>query len=173
MASTAAKTVRDFAAASSETKYPTISLVKPSVRRQRADTAAPTMMKGRRRPHFDLDSSAMAPTMGCTMRPERGPAIHTSDVLLFVKPSDRRYGVQSVRRVSSLTPVSYLDKGNATYFSVLTCLLNAPDEAKLRDRVSSQAPRECATACATYDIPMALQVRRNILVDSVLPLIEG
>jgi hypothetical protein len=32
----------------------------------------------------------MTPTMGCTMRPDSGPAIQTREVLLLVRPRLRR-----------------------------------------------------------------------------------
>ncbi|KAK5628093.1 hypothetical protein RRF57_003808 [Xylaria bambusicola] len=73
-----------------------MSSVKPKSSRNSADIMAPVRMKGRRRPNLDVDLSAMVPTIGCTTSPDNGPAIHTSDVLLFVNPRERRYGVQYV-----------------------------------------------------------------------------
>lgn len=90
IAITAVDIVTVCVAGCSGTKNSTISFVKPNVRRQKADSIEPSTMKGLRRPHFDVDSSANAPTMGCTMRPESGPAIQTKDVLLFVRPRERR-----------------------------------------------------------------------------------
>lgn len=85
-----------FSSSSSPLKTtPTISLVKPSTSRLRATMPVPTTMNGRLRPHLDVLSSAMTPTMGWTRRPDSGPAIQTADVLLFVRPRLSRYGVQS------------------------------------------------------------------------------
>ena len=75
---------------------PTISLVEPKTNKARATTTVPTRMKGLLRPHLEVLSSAMTPTTGWTMRPDRGPAIQTADVLLLVRPRLSRYGVQSV-----------------------------------------------------------------------------
>lgn len=55
----------------------------------------PPAINGRLLPHFDLDSSAMTPTIGCIIKPEIGPAIHTIDIRDLVMPRLRRYGVQS------------------------------------------------------------------------------
>ena len=85
-------------AASLPSSAPTISFVNPSVSKLNATISAPPAMKGRRRPHFDVQESDMAPTMGCVKRPESGPAIQTSDVLDLVRPRLRRYGVQSGAR---------------------------------------------------------------------------
>lgn len=74
------------AASSSNTINPTNSLVKPSTKRQKATMAAPMTIKGRLRPHLDVFSSAMTPTIGWTKSPESGPAIHIRDVLDFVRP---------------------------------------------------------------------------------------
>lgn len=95
MAITARTMVGILAALSSWMNHPTISRVKPSIRRLTATTTAPITMRGRRRPHFDLLSSAMTPTMGWTIRPDKGPAIQTREVLLLVSPRSSRYGVQS------------------------------------------------------------------------------
>lgn len=74
----------------------TISFVHPSVNRLAATIEDPTAMYGLLRPHLDVLESANAPTIGWTMRPDKGPAIQTNDVWLFVKPKFSRYGVQSV-----------------------------------------------------------------------------
>ena len=79
-----------LARSSSRITRPTISLVKPRVSTLAQTMTVPTTIMGRRRPHFDVFSSAMTPTMGCTMSPESGPATQTSEVLLFVRPSLRR-----------------------------------------------------------------------------------
>lgn len=73
-----------------------MSSVNPRSNRSKADMMAPVKIKGLRRPHFEVDLSATVPTIGCTISPDKGPAIHTRDVLLFVKPRERRYGVQYV-----------------------------------------------------------------------------
>lgn len=65
-----------------------------------ATMAVPATIKGRRLPQRDVLPSATTPTMGWTMSPERGPAIQTSEVLLFVRPRLSRYGVQSEEMVS-------------------------------------------------------------------------
>jgi hypothetical protein len=104
MAKMAIKIVKPPSAVSLPNTTPTISLVNPNVSRDNATMRAPPMMKGRRRPHFDVHESDMAPTMGCVKSPERGPAIQTRDVLDFVRPRFRRYGVQSstgMERVSA------------------------------------------------------------------------
>ena len=62
----------------------------PSTNRQAPTITAPTTMNGLRRPHLDFDLSENTPTTGCIMRPDNGPAIHTNDVRLFVKPSESR-----------------------------------------------------------------------------------
>lgn len=95
MANTANTMVGLLATLSSSINSPTISRVKPSNIRQAETMTAPMTMSGRRRPHFDLVSSDMTPTMGWTTRPDSGPATQTSDVLLLVRPKSRRYGVQS------------------------------------------------------------------------------
>jgi hypothetical protein len=59
----------------------------------------PIAMIGRLLPHFDVDSSATTPIMGCTIKPDRGPATQTNDVCPFDRPSERRYGVQSTHGV--------------------------------------------------------------------------
>jgi len=79
-----------LALSSSDTKQSTISRVKPSTNMKKAESKAPNTMYGLRRPHFDLDSSAIAPTMGWTMRPDKGPAIHTRDVFDLVRPRESR-----------------------------------------------------------------------------------
>jgi len=94
MATTAALTVRCWAASLSATKKLTMSPVNPRSSKNRADMIAPIIMKGLRLPHLDVDLSASVPTIGWTMSPERGPAIHTREVLLLVRPRERRYGVQ-------------------------------------------------------------------------------
>jgi hypothetical protein len=69
---------------------PTISLVKPSTSRHAETITAPIIISGRRLPHDEVLSSATTPTMGWTMRPDSGPAIQTSEVLLLVRPRLRR-----------------------------------------------------------------------------------
>lgn len=67
-----------------------ISLVQPRVIRLAATIEDPTAIYGLLRPHLEVLESASAPTMGCTMRPDSGPAIHTNDVWLLVKPRFNR-----------------------------------------------------------------------------------
>lgn len=69
------------------TNLPTISAVHPRIIRQKATTKEPNIMNGRRRPHLDRDRSAMTPIRGWMINPDNGPAIHTNEVLDFVKPS--------------------------------------------------------------------------------------
>lgn len=52
-------------------------------------------MNGLRLPYLDLELSASTPMTGPITSPDNGPAIHTSDVLLLVRPNCKRYGVQS------------------------------------------------------------------------------
>lgn len=73
-----------------------MSSVNPRSRRNMADMMAPVIMNGLRRPHLEVDLSATVPTIGCTISPDNGPAIHTREVLLLVRPRERRYGVQYV-----------------------------------------------------------------------------
>lgn len=77
------------------TNAPTISRVKPSTSRHNDTITAPTIIRGRRRPQRDVLSSATTPTMGWTIRPDRGPAIQTRLTFCFDRPRLRRYGVQS------------------------------------------------------------------------------
>jgi hypothetical protein len=76
--------------ASSDVNKPTSSDVHPSSRRLAPTRTAPPIMNGRLLPYFDVERSDMAPTMGCMMRPESGPAIHTREVFDFVSPNRRR-----------------------------------------------------------------------------------
>ena len=80
----------------SSINIPTISPVHPSTNKPKPTIMVPPIMKGLRRPHLDLELSASTPTTGCIISPESGPAIHTSDVWALLRPSWRRYGVQSV-----------------------------------------------------------------------------
>lgn len=118
----------------SVTKLPTTSFVHPSTIKQRPTTSDPATMKGLRLPHFDLELSASTPTTGCMISPDRGPAIHTRDVRLLVRPSWRRYGVQSVNwlRIRPNEFFLYSEEG-------LTCHLDTPGEPA--DIVSSRSPR--------------------------------
>jgi hypothetical protein len=124
MDNTATTMVGIQAALSSWTTNPTISRVKPNIRRQAVTMTAPMTMRGRRRPHLDLLSSDMTPTMGWTMSPDRGPATQTRDVLLLVRPRLRRYGVQSeAYQLSNWTKeMDWWDQGRTGHF-------NAPCEA--------------------------------------------
>lgn len=80
---------------SSEMNIATSSDAQPKTNKHSPTTNEPTIMNGRRRPHFDVDRSVIIPTRGCIINPDNGPAIHTSEVFDFVRPSWRRYGVQS------------------------------------------------------------------------------
>jgi hypothetical protein len=71
-------------------KKPTISFVNPRASRLQTTTSVAAMMMGLLRPHFDFDWSDITPITGWTIRPDRGPAIHTTDVCPLVKPRERR-----------------------------------------------------------------------------------
>lgn len=64
----------------------------------------------------------MTPTIGCIIKPESGPAIHTSDVFDLVSPSWSRYGVQSDIQSVSICPLRQEAKGQRTSH------LNSPGE---------------------------------------------
>jgi hypothetical protein len=96
MARTATKIVTVFLKSPSSMKCPTISLVQPSTIKHAATNRDPITITGRRLPYFDVDLSAITPTIGCIISPESGPAIQTRDVFDFVNPSCNRYGVQSI-----------------------------------------------------------------------------
>lgn len=78
---------RIYTFSGSLTNNPTISEVHPRTSRQKATTNDPKTIKGLRRPHFDRDRSAITPIRGWMINPDNGPAIHTKEVLDFVKPS--------------------------------------------------------------------------------------
>ncbi|KAH6608730.1 hypothetical protein Trco_002076 [Trichoderma cornu-damae] len=110
MATTASAIVSRLTASSSSspssTTAPTISLVKPRTSRHAETITAPIIISGLRRPQGDVLSSAKTPTMGWTMRPESGPAIQTSDVLLLVPTTHVIPIVQNVK--STIFTVSEL-----------------------------------------------------------------
>lgn len=107
----------------SETKEATISFVNPRAIRLQATMMEPITMMGRLLPHFDVDSSATTPIIGCTIKPETGPATQTMDVCPLVSPRDRRYGVQSAHAWLARWPHGMGIKG------AHTCHLNTPGEA--------------------------------------------
>ena len=76
--------------ASSDMNKPTTSDVHPSSSKPAPTRTEPPIMKGRLLPYLDVERSAMAPTTGCMMRPDSGPAIHTREVLDLVRPNWRR-----------------------------------------------------------------------------------
>lgn len=82
--------------------FSTISAVQPMTNRHTATARDPISMNGRRRPYFDRELSAMTPTNGCTINPERGPAIQTADIRLLERPKERRYGVPSSFELSAM-----------------------------------------------------------------------
>jgi hypothetical protein len=131
----------------SEMNNATISLVKPSARRQMATIIAPTTMKGLRRPHFDLDSSARVPTIGWTSRPDNGPAIHTSEVLLLLRPRLSKYGVQYV--------------------------ISTPQVKLLCDSAVSSLCDPGEEHAWTYVIPRVQKFSKSMRIASELPLTEG
>lgn len=79
------------------TTAPTISSAHPSVHKNPATATAHPNIYGRRLPHRSVELSEMEPMIGCTMRPESGGAIHTSEVCDLARPSARRWGVKSAR----------------------------------------------------------------------------
>ena len=79
-------------------KKPTTSSVHPSSSNATLTVTEPQTINGLRRPHFDVDLSVIAPTTGTIIKPERGPAIQTSDVFDFESPRRSKYGVQSGSR---------------------------------------------------------------------------
>lgn len=85
--------VVDFKFVSSETKMPTISRVHPRSTKQIPVRNAPRSIIGLLLPYRDVERSAMAPTTGCMISPDKGPAIHTKLVFDFVRPNCSRYGV--------------------------------------------------------------------------------
>jgi hypothetical protein len=50
----------------------------------------PTIIYGRRRPHLSVDESDMVPMIGCTINPDNGGAMKTSEVWVLARPSWRR-----------------------------------------------------------------------------------
>jgi hypothetical protein len=102
-------------------KMPTISFAHAIIIRQAATMSDPTTINGLRLPYFDFDLSAITPTIGCMMSPDRGPAIHTRDVRLFVRPSARRYGVQSIKLYQQRLQL-------LSRYASLTGHLNSPSE---------------------------------------------
>lgn len=50
----------------------------------------PASIKGRLLPRGERDRSAKMPTSGCTMSPDRGPAMKTSDMNDLERPNSRR-----------------------------------------------------------------------------------
>lgn len=69
---------------------PTISDAHPSVRKHAATMSEPTIIYGRRRPHLSVDESDMVPMIGCTINPDNGGAMKTSEVWVLARPSWRR-----------------------------------------------------------------------------------
>jgi hypothetical protein len=94
MLSTASAIVAVFTVSLSLANTWTISLVHPSVSKHALTAIVPHTINGRLRPYRAFERSDITPTIGCMIRPDNGPAIQTSEILLFVKPSARRYGVQ-------------------------------------------------------------------------------
>lgn len=58
--------------ASAPKKYSTISLVHPKTRRPMETNIEPMIMNGRLLPHLDLDLSAIVPTTGAMIIPDKG-----------------------------------------------------------------------------------------------------
>ena len=54
-------------------------------------------MNGLLLPHFSPEESDNTPTIGWTIKPDSGGAIHTSEVWLLAKPSRKRWGSKSAR----------------------------------------------------------------------------
>lgn len=112
----------------SETNEAMISLVKPRERRPNATITEPMAIIGRLLPHRDVDSSARTPMIGCTIRPDSGPATQTRDVCPLVRPSDSRYGVQyviSTPHVKVIPTEAHVNKAMRTV-SELPFILGCP-----------------------------------------------
>ena len=77
-----------------------ISVAHPKMHKNTAAKIELASMYGLLRPHRDFEASDTAPTMGCTIRPDNGGAIHTNEVWLLARPSCSRRGVKSWSRVS-------------------------------------------------------------------------
>ena len=84
--------------ASFEIKIPTISEAHPRISKNDATKRAQNNIYGLLRPHLSVELSDTIPTIGCTIKPDNGGAIHTKDVWLFSRPNCKRYGVKSTRQ---------------------------------------------------------------------------
>lgn len=73
----------------------TISEAHASTIRKKATKTEKRSMNGLLRPHLDCEESDNTPTIGWTINPDSGGAIHTRDVWLFAKPNFRRWGSKS------------------------------------------------------------------------------
>lgn len=63
-------------------------------------------MNGRRRPRRDLERSANMPIRGWTTRPDKGPAMNTSDMRDLDSPRERRYG-EAIKEGRALANASF------------------------------------------------------------------
>lgn len=166
--------MREITFSGSFTKTLTISDVHPRTNRQRATTKDPKTMKGLRRPHFDRDRSAMTPMRGWMISPDSGPAIHTRDVLDFVRPSCRRYGVQSVPELNVISKHFFYGRSR---MADLTSHLSAPGKSttsksalRIIDALSTLGHFKPGN---THCKPTKLNVNSAIRVDSDFPLMAG
>lgn len=97
------------------------------------------------------------------MSPERGPAIQTSDVRDFVRPSWRRYGVQS-------TSISISERGKWEVEGVHD--ISTP-HVNLQCQTISILITKLYAKKRTHETPVKLNAKRAILVASDRPLMEG
>ena len=141
--------VNTLAVSLSSTNAATISLVKPNEIRLHATIKDPMTIIGRLLPHFDVDSSAKTPMMGCTIKPDNGPATQTSDVCPLDKPSERRYGVQSIPKKVSISILTVVRNKKREQRKIpLTSHLDAPGEAvNIPPEISDLHPPRLDVVC--------------------------
>lgn len=73
----------------------------------------PHRMKGRRRPNVLLHRSLKDPTMGATMRPDKGPTIQTA--WLSTGPAPKPFSKYGVVKVNLMTIISTEGENKVTY----------------------------------------------------------
>ena len=72
---------------SSGEKKLAISTAHARAHRQTATKIEQTNTYGRLRPHLSVEESDTVPTIGCTIRPDNGGAIHTREIWLLARPN--------------------------------------------------------------------------------------
>ena len=101
------------------------------------------------------------------IKPDNGPAIHTSEVRVLVRPSCRRYGVQSCSfyQQSQIDELARCDGRHG-----LTCHLDGPGKS-----VKALLAIACGrvTYFLAYCSPIRLVVNRAMRMCSEEPLMEG